>query len=249
MQNLLATVKPSGKLVADPIDFVHTKTFKKQQRKKLRKNSLIKKKEVKYVDYGVVRKFENVSYDHSFAYGNVTTTVDTDESFEESVGERKQLEEIKHLNPPRFFCDVPRKEFTHFVVEAKNSKRNESLYNLEIFRAMCQLDEQIQSMSFYSGFCEREYKSDTCCRSWSIPNYIALLAKRNNCMDITQEDVETVHKLLVKCYPFYRLEQKDCAFTFEDDKCLNEGIPNECLKENAVYGILMFLTDSEFKVS
>ncbi|KAL5283685.1 DISP1 family protein [Megaselia abdita] len=250
MQNLLSTIKPSGKLVANPNDLLQQKLFKKQFRKKLR-DSMKKKKEIKPEDFGIIRKFENVSYeDRSFAYGSNATSIDTQDRFEQSLDDQKKLESLTHSSPSKFFCDLPRKEFTHFVVERYGPNATDSLFDINAFHAMCQLDETIQSVSFYQGFCEREYNGEDCCRSWSISNYIALLSNKTSCFDITEEDVEAVHRLLFKCYPYFRSrsETGDCNFTYGDDKCLND-VPNECLKERAVYGILEFLTDNDFQIN
>lgn len=252
MTNLVATIKPSGDLVSDPNDLLLQKQFKRQFRKKLGKKALssVKKKEVKPEDYGVERKFERVTHeDHSFAYGKNTTFIDSEEKFEQTLDDRKKLESLTpHLNP-NFFCDVPRKEFTHFVVERCGPNETDSLFDINAFYAICQLNELIESASYYKGFCERGYSGDDCCRSWSIPNYIALLYNRKNCFDITEEDVIAVHSLLFKCYPYFKTESSsDCSYTYGDDKCLND-VPEECLKESAVYGILEFLTDSGFQVS
>lgn len=252
MQNLMATIKPAGKLVSNPNDFHQQNFFKKHYRRKLIKKSSLKKKEVKPEDYGVIRKFENVTYeDHSFAYGRNSTSVDTEERFEDTLDDRKQLESLTHVNPSKFFCDLPRKEFVHFVVERTGPNATDSLFDINALYAICQLDEQIQSVSYYKGFCERQYQEEKCCRSWSIPNYIALFANKKTCFDINEKDLEAMHKLLLKCYSYSRSESskaKDCEFSYDDDKCLKD-VPIECSKEEAVYGILEFLTDNGLQVS
>lgn len=207
------------------------------------------KKEIRPQDFGVVRKFENVTHgEHSFAYGNKTSSFDTDTKFEQSFEDRKKLESLTHTKPKKFFCDIPRKEFTNFVVERSGPNATESLFDVNAFRAICQLDDTIRSVSFFTGFCEREFGAENCCRSWSIPNYISLLYNKPTCFDITEEDVKALHGLLLKCHPFFRRETSECSFTYDDDMCLTDT-PKECLREGAVYGILQFLSDNGFQVS
>lgn len=248
-QNLIANIKPAGILVGDPKDFLEQKRFKKLFRKKLRKSS-VEKRDTKGEEFGLVRKFANVTYDHSFAYGKPTTSIDTEDKFEDTFEEQKKLESLTHVNssPNKFFCDVPREGFTRFVVERFGPNATDSLFDINAFHAICQLDETIQSVSYYRGFCERVYSGEECCRSWSIPNYISLLSNKSSCFDITEEDVDVFHRLLLKCFPYFRKESNDCAFTYDDNRCLNDA-PKECLRENAIYGILEFLTDNGFQVS
>lgn len=251
-QNLLATIN-RGTLVTNPNDLLEKKRFRKQfHKKKSRRPSRQQRQAEESEVFGVVKKVENVTYDdHSLAYGKLTTSIDTEKMFEESFEERKKLESLIHIKPTKFFCDVPRKEFTNFVVQRSVGGPNstDSLFDVDAFYAICQLDETIRSVSYFTEFCEREYNSENCCRSWSIPNYVSLLANKSSCFNITQEDVDAVHNLLVKCYPYFRRETNECAFTYDNDgNCLNDA-PKECLRESAVYGILQFLTDNEFQVS
>lgn len=79
------------------------------------------------------------------------------------------------------FVQIDR-EYTHFVL--KRSDGNTSLLELDAIRAMCDLEMKLTTIGGYKGICQVKFYSKKCCRPWSIPNYIALLANRTSCSDI-----------------------------------------------------------------
>lgn len=79
------------------------------------------------------------------------------------------------------FVQIDR-EYTHFVL--KRSDGNTSLLELDAIRAMCDLETKLTTIGGYKGICQVKFYSKQCCRPWSIPNYIALLANRTSCSDI-----------------------------------------------------------------
>ena len=44
----------------------------------------------------------------------------------------------------------------------------------------------------FRDVCVKKTHSGDCCRSWSLPNYVALLSNRSSCHNITQADVSKV---------------------------------------------------------
>lgn len=61
---------------------------------------------------------------------------------------------------------------------------NESLYELNSLLAMCDLEEKITNVDGYEELCQKELNSEKCCKPWSLPNYIALLANKTSCFQI-----------------------------------------------------------------
>lgn len=111
----------------------------------------------------------------------------------------------RHINSDGFFCEAPSKcstkknyrillnlsdsfgadpEYAHFVVQRVNRNRSESLFNANGLRAMCDIENQLTETENYDELCERHIHSNSCCRPWSLPNYVALLANRSSCHDI-----------------------------------------------------------------
>lgn len=104
---------------------------------------------------------------------------------------------------------------------------------------MCDLEFQITQTAGYDEMCENQVGYDTCCRPWSLPNYVALLANRKSCFDLEPEDVDVASGILLRCAQYYPLRLSgDCATI----KC---RVPNECAQHNAVYNIIHYLSDSE----
>lgn len=58
------------------------------------------------------------------------------------------------------------------------------MFRLDDLLAVCDLEQKLTSVSGYREICQRQLSSKNCCRPWSLPNYIALLAKKENCFDI-----------------------------------------------------------------
>ena len=57
---------------------------------------------------------------------------------------------------------------------------------------MCDVDTAVREYPAFRDVCVRKTHSRDCCRSWSLPNYVALLSNRSSCHNITQDDVSKV---------------------------------------------------------
>ena len=123
---------------------------------------------------------------------------------------------------------------------------------------MCQLEATyFRSVPAYEDECHDDESDGQCCPAWSLANYVALLAGRDRCEDVTPEDVTAVHVLLSQCAPFYqnfslgpncagRDTKEEWFFSPHHPARPCPGVPDPCRKFNAVYHILHFLTDSGF---
>lgn len=121
------------------------------------------------------------------------------------------------------------------------------MFTAAALRSMCRLEQRaLRDVPHFEDLCERNRRNE-CCRSWSIGNYVALLKNRSSCNDITNEDVQNVRATLKLCAKFYYSLQlhSDC---YKDGRLSSScrRIPLDCVKHNAVYNMLYFLSDFWF---
>lgn len=101
----------------------------------------------------------------------------------------------------------------------------------------------------YLNLCQRT-NNVSCCPSWTLGNYIAVLTNKSSCQKITERDVSHTLKILRSCAKYYHNgtlgpDCWDMALRRKDQlKCAS--VPRKCTKYNAVYQILHFLVDKDF---
>ncbi|XP_075060403.1 protein dispatched homolog 1 isoform X2 [Mixophyes fleayi] len=146
-----------------------------------------------------------------------------------------------------FFCAVPNDHYSRVVFTSVNG---ESLWNLQAIKSMCSIDhKRIRSHPEFADLCQRT-TADSCCPSWTLGNYIAILNNRSSCQKIVERDVSHTLKLIRTCAKYYHNATlgPDCwdmaAKRKDQLKCTN--VPRKCTKYNAVYQILHYLVDKDF---
>ncbi|XP_068433710.1 protein dispatched homolog 1 [Clinocottus analis] len=146
-----------------------------------------------------------------------------------------------------FFCDVPGDSYSRLVFTSAEGK---NLWNIQAIKSMCHLDNtRVRSHRDYWSLCQRTNDA-SCCPSWTLGNYIAVLTNRSSCQKITERDVSHTLKMLRSCAKYYHngTLASDCwdmALRRKDQlKCAS--VPRKCTKYNAVYQILHFLVDKDF---
>ncbi|XP_060948001.1 protein dispatched homolog 1 [Limanda limanda] len=146
-----------------------------------------------------------------------------------------------------FFCDVPGDSYSRLVFTSAEGK---NLWNIQAIKSMCNLDNtRVRSHRDYWSLCQRTNDA-SCCPSWTLGNYIAVLTNRSSCQKITERDVAHTLKILRSCAKYYHngTLASDCwdmALRRKDQlKCAS--VPRKCTKYNAVYQILHFLVDKDF---
>ncbi|KAJ8355475.1 hypothetical protein SKAU_G00182690 [Synaphobranchus kaupii] len=146
-----------------------------------------------------------------------------------------------------FFCDVPGDRYSRLVFSSAEGK---NLWNIQAIKSMCGLDNtRVRSHPQYWKLCQRTSDA-SCCPSWTLGNYIAVLNNKSSCQKITERDVSHTLKVLRSCAKFYHNgtlgpDCWDMATRRKDQlKCAN--VPRKCTKYNAVYQILHFLVDKDF---
>ncbi|KTG33360.1 hypothetical protein cypCar_00035414 [Cyprinus carpio] len=114
---------------------------------------------------------------------------------------------------------------------------------------MCNFDNtRVRSHPQYLDLCQRTTAA-SCCPSWTLGNYIAVLTNKSSCQMITERDVSHTLKILRSCAKYYHNgtlgpECWDMTTRKKDLKCGN--VPRKCAKYNAVYQIFHFLVDKDF---
>uniref|UniRef100_A0A182Q1X4 SSD domain-containing protein n=1 Tax=Anopheles farauti TaxID=69004 RepID=A0A182Q1X4_9DIPT len=146
-----------------------------------------------------------------------------------------------HIPSDGFFCESPNKEYAHLVVQRTAHYLNESLFELNAFLALCELEQTLFKVEHYGDLCQRELTADECCRPWSIVNYVTFLSNKSSCFELNEEDVAMVKTLLFDCFPYYHNMKlsNDCIRS----SCI---APSECKQHNAVYNILHYLANVDF---
>lgn len=127
------------------------------------------------------------------------------------------------------------------MVQRVNYNLNDTLFELNAFLAMCDLEQKIVQTSLYEDLCQKELTSDNCCRPWSVVNYVTFLSNKSSCFDLDEEDIAMVKTLLFDCFQYYHNMKlsNDCVRS----SCV---VPPPCKQHNAVYNILHYLADVEF---
>ncbi|KAM8846716.1 LOW QUALITY PROTEIN: protein dispatched homolog 1 [Synchiropus picturatus] len=146
-----------------------------------------------------------------------------------------------------FFCDVPGDSYSRLVFSSAEGK---NLWNIQAIKSMCNLDNaRVRSHRDYWSLCQRTNDA-SCCPSWTLGNYIAVITNRSSCQKITERDVSHTLKILRSCAKYYHNgtlgpDCWDMALTRKDQRnCAS--VPRKCTKYNAVYQILHFLVDKDF---
>ncbi|XP_048841933.1 protein dispatched homolog 1 [Brienomyrus brachyistius] len=184
---------------------------------------------------------------YPFKYADEQAKSHQEDRWAEDHFERKKRQAEWDFGRDGLFCDVPGDRYSRLVFASAEGK---NLWNVQAIKSMCNVDNiRVRSHPQYWNLCQRT--SDvSCCPSWTLGNYIALLNNRSSCQKITERDVSHTLKILRSCAKYYHNgtlgpECWDMATRRKDQlKCAN--IPRKCTKYNAVYQILHFLVDKDF---
>lgn len=70
------------------------------------------------------------------------------------------------------------------ITATDNIDSNSSPFDFDAINEMCNLEIQLANLKSYETFCQIRMLSKTCCRPWSIPNYMAFLSNKSSCVDL-----------------------------------------------------------------
>ncbi|XP_045393022.1 protein dispatched homolog 1 isoform X1 [Lemur catta] len=184
---------------------------------------------------------------YPFKYADEQAKSHRDDRWSEDHYEREKREVDWNFHKDGFFCDVPSDRYSRVVF---TSAGGETLWNLPAIKSMCNVDNsRIRSHPQFGDLCQRTTAA-SCCPSWTLGNYIAILNNRSSCQKIVERDVSHTLKLLRACAKHYQNgtlgpDCWDMAARRKDQlKCTH--VPRKCTKFNAVYQILHYLVDKDF---
>ncbi|XP_059798033.1 protein dispatched homolog 1 isoform X4 [Balaenoptera ricei] len=184
---------------------------------------------------------------YPFKYADEQAKSHRDDRWSDDHYEREKREVDWNFHKDSFFCDVPSDRYSRVVF---TSAGGETLWNLPAIKSMCNVDNsKIRAHPQFGDLCQRTTAA-SCCPSWTLGNYIAILNNRSSCQKIVERDVSHTLKLLRTCAKHYQngTLEPDCwdmaARRKDQLKCTN--VPRKCTKYNAVYQILHYLVDKDF---
>ncbi|XP_051500230.1 protein dispatched homolog 1-like [Myxocyprinus asiaticus] len=183
---------------------------------------------------------------YPFKYADEQAKSHQDDRWSEDHYDRKKRQAEWDFSKDSFFCDVPGDSYSRIVFASAEGK---NLWNIQAIKSMCNFDNtRVRSHPQYLDLCQRTTAA-SCCPSWTLGNYIAVLTNKSSCHKITERDVSHTLKILRSCAKYYHNgtlgpECWDVNTRKKDLKC--GSVPRKCTKYNAVYQIFHFLVDKDF---
>ncbi|KAM3870988.1 protein dispatched homolog 2 [Diretmus argenteus] len=155
-------------------------------------------------------------------------------------------------SPENFLCDTPGEHLAQLVFRSGNSA---SLWSLKAIYSMCEMEQaRIRSQVQFQDLCQQHARVEVeervprggCCPSWSLGNYLAILANASCCLSLTSHQVSESLSLLRYCAPYYhdRYLVEACAERPKHGSC--SSVPSRCKQSRVVFQILHFLVDKDF---
>ncbi|XP_062896636.1 protein dispatched homolog 1 isoform X1 [Mobula hypostoma] len=184
---------------------------------------------------------------YPFRYAEEQAKSHREDRWSDDAYERDKRQAEWNFHKDSFFCDVPSDRYSRVVFASADG---ENMWRMQSIKSMCNLDNtRIRSHFQFGDLCQRT-SAASCCPSWTLGNYIAILNNRSSCQKITERDVAHTLKLLRSCVKYYHNGTlgPDCwdMTTRRKDQLKCTSVPRKCTKYNAVYQILHYLVDKDF---
>ncbi|XP_056150462.1 protein dispatched homolog 1 isoform X2 [Lampris incognitus] len=184
---------------------------------------------------------------YPFKYADEQAKSHQENRWSEDHFDREKRQAEWDFSKDSFFCDVPGDRYSRLVFTSAEGK---NLWSVQAIKSMCNLDNtRVRSHPQYWRLCQRTNDA-SCCPSWTLGNYIAILTNKSCCQKITERDVSHTLKILRSCSKYYHNGTlgPDCwdMSTRRKDQLKCANVPRKCTKYNAVYQILHFLVDKDF---
>ncbi|XP_056152444.1 protein dispatched homolog 2 [Lampris incognitus] len=155
-------------------------------------------------------------------------------------------------SPDTFLCDAPGERFAQLVFRSGNSA---SLWSLKAIYSMCEMEHaKIRSQARFQDMCkqharaasEERLSGGSCCPSWSLGNYLAVLTNASSCLSLTSQQVSDSLSLLRYCALHYHDGHlvEACVQRPKHGSCAL--VPSRCKQSPVVFQILHFLVDKDF---
>lgn len=184
---------------------------------------------------------------YPFKYADEQAKSHQDDRWSDDHSERDKRQAEWDFSKDSFFCDVPGDSYSRIVFASAEGK---NLWNIQAIKSMCNFDNtRVRSHPQYLSLCQRTTAA-SCCPSWTLGNYIAVLTNKSSCQKITERDLSHTFKVLRSCAKYYYNGTlgPECwdMTTRRKDQLKCSTVPRKCTKYNAVYQILHFLVDKDF---
>ncbi|KAJ8391551.1 hypothetical protein AAFF_G00088730 [Aldrovandia affinis] len=184
---------------------------------------------------------------YPFKYADEQAKSHQEDRWAEEHFDRDKRQAEWDFSKDSFFCDVPGDRYSRLVFSSAEGK---NLWSIQAIKSMCSLDNtRVRSHPQYWKLCQRTSDA-SCCPSWTLGNYVAVLNNKSSCQKITERDVSHTLKVLRSCAKHYHNGTlgPDCwdAATRRKDQLKCANVPRKCTKYNAVYQVLHFLVDKDF---
>ncbi|XP_078255018.1 protein dispatched homolog 1 isoform X2 [Rhinoraja longicauda] len=184
---------------------------------------------------------------YPFKYAEEQAKSHREDRWSDDPYERDKRQAEWNFHKDSFFCDVPSDRYSRVVFASADG---ENMWRIQSIKSMCNIDNtRIRSHFQFGDLCQRTTAA-SCCPSWTLGNYIAILNNRSSCQKITERDVAHTLKLLRSCVKYYHNGTlgPDCwdVATRRKDQLKCTSVPRKCTKFNAVYQILHYLVDKDF---
>ncbi|XP_066533125.1 protein dispatched homolog 1 [Hoplias malabaricus] len=184
---------------------------------------------------------------YPFKYADEQAKSQQEDRWSEDRYERDKRQAEWDFSKDSFFCDAPGDSYSRIVFAPADGK---NLWNMQAIKSMCNFDNtRVRSHPNYRDLCQRTTAA-SCCPSWTLGNYVAVLTNKSSCQKITERDVSHTLKVLRSCAKYYYNGTlgPECwdVTTRRKDQLKCATVPRKCTKYNAVYQILHFLVDKDF---
>lgn len=194
------------------------------------------------------------SHDVHKSNSNESNSIKNKNDEEENIVKDIEESESKHfrsgnhfMSRNETFCGKLIEDYAHFIVESVDDR---NLFTLESLQTLCKIDHNLLRLRgdkkeyLFNEVCEQK-NLESCCPSWSLANYVALIANKSSCFDINEDDVNETKSLLISCASYYHKFQLNDECENNPHVCRNA--PKHCFKyKNAVFYMMHYLIDYNF---
>lgn len=124
--------------------------------------------------------------------------------------------------------------YSHLVVIPNDPSL--SLFSLNGLLGICRLQQRLMDVQLMGEMCQSVRKG-ICCPPWSLPNYVAMLHNKTDCMALTESEVVETMADLKACHTQLSVE-------ILDKRKANKTV---CSPGDGLYNMLYYLTDTRFQ--
>jgi len=138
-----------------------------------------------------------------------------------------------------------------YVKLVYSSVDDDTLWTAAKLHSMCRLEEMyVRRLREFDTACIHTTHSRQCCRSWSAGNYVALLANRSSCQNVSDGDVRGVLETLKQCSNILAIDVTVPVACWNVNTPISQrcaSVPPHCRStSSSVYHLLYHIVDASF---